>query len=170
MADPDADVPSDWSTQGPVFYVNCMLSGRRKNPSCNSLQQAPHNPGQGFYEWLLSGPNSQYPDISSESSTGTLSQTVRGLTPGYAYHFETSLSFNDGYPCTVSYTLDGVPFRTYAAPVDPSQTSGISFVEDETQFVATATTQTMSVTITCPNSGSNGGIIYARAINAYGPI
>jgi hypothetical protein len=130
-------------------------------------------PRGSFHGVAVGGPI--YFQFAQIIDTGSLTQLLTGLEPGWTYN----LTLNSGFDsttdsCTVSYTLDGVSFESYS-PTNTGTTNNIfdNTVHPQTQFdgtyqvVPTATSQTLGISVSC---AASGGYAAFDGVNFYGPL
>lgn len=125
-----------------------------------------HHLEQGWVTYYF-----QYAQITD---TGSFAQLLTGLEPGWTYNFTLNAGFDSTTDsCTVSYTLDGVPFESYS-PTNTGTTSNLdNNVHPKTQFdgtyqvVPTAASQTLGISVSC---AASGGFAAFDSVNFYGPL
>ncbi|KAI4722592.1 hypothetical protein E4T48_01042 [Aureobasidium sp. EXF-10727] len=112
--------------------------------------------------------------------TGSISQVLTGLEPGWTYNLTLNTGFDSTTDtCTVAYSLDGVAFESYSPSNTGDATTNIVAFLDRShhaimkpdgpyQIVPTATTQTLSISMSCLTS--DGVFAEFAGVNFWGPL
>jgi hypothetical protein len=106
--------------------------------------------------------------------TGSFTLVLTDLEPGWTYNLTLTAGFQSTTDtCTVTYSLDGVPFESYSPTntgtktgvFDPGHT--IQLADGPYQVVATASSQILGISMSCT---ADGGFAEFNKVNFWGPL
>ncbi|THY20315.1 hypothetical protein D6D01_06813 [Aureobasidium pullulans] len=134
--------------------------------------------------WIFSGASNNYHWVTITSyaqllGTGSLTQVLTDLEPGWTYNLTLAAGFGSTTDtCTVTYSLDGVPIESYSPSNTGVTPGGTGFFHDKGahtiqlpdgpyQVVATATTQTLGISMSC---AADGGFAEFSKVDFWGPL